>query len=172
MADLCPSLTITFAGCGEAEERHAVQAAGHGYLSVPSKRIPRSPLEGIRFVTDNAAGYWASRWMLGEQHASLVVGLGGPVAAVMARAAHSRGIPLVLLEQNAKPSRTTRSMGPYAQAVCLAFDEARAHLPVNTPALVTGTPVREEFFAPQEDSLPHHDSPEQASLKMPSKSSC
>ena len=61
----------------------------------------------MRFVTDNVAGYWASRWFLREQRVSLVVGLGGYASAAAVRAAVARDIPTVILEQNAVPSPAT-----------------------------------------------------------------
>lgn len=137
---------ITFAGSGDGLERHAVTAAGFRYLAIPSKPSPRSPLECFRYVADNTAGYWASRWALGEDPASLVVGLGGEVSAIVSRAARSRGVPLVLFEKNARPSRTAKQLGSYAEAVCVAFDDTQIQLPVQTPVVLTGTPARDEFI--------------------------
>jgi len=99
----------------------------------------------MRFITDNVAGYWASRWYLKEHHVSLVVGLGGYASAPSVRAAMSRGIPAVLLEQNAVPSHVTRWLAGSADMICAGFDEVRAHLPADTPLVVTGNPARPIF---------------------------
>lgn len=142
---LCPKLELSFVGSGDPSERHEALTVCHNYLSVPAQPAPRSPLEAVRYLTDNTAGYWASRWLLGEKNASLLVGLGGPVSAVMTRAAHSRRTPFVLLETNSRPSRTARSLGGYAEAVCLSHPEAQAGMPVESPLVVTGTPTRAAF---------------------------
>ena len=140
-----PNLQITFAGSGAARERHTVRIAGHHYTMIPAHSMPRNPLEAVRFVTDNVAGYCAARWMLREQRVSLVVGLGGSTSVAVVRAAVARGIPIVLLEQNAVPGRTTRWLSRAAAMVCAAFEEVRPHLHVQAPVTVTGNPSRSAF---------------------------
>jgi UDP-N-acetylglucosamine--N-acetylmuramyl-(pentapeptide) pyrophosphoryl-undecaprenol N-acetylglucosamine transferase len=140
-----PNVQITFAGSGAARERHTVKLAGHHYTMIPAQPIPRNPLQALRFVTDNVAGYCAARWMLREQRVSLVVGLGGSTSVAVVRAAVTRGIPVVLLEQNAVPGRTTRWLSRAAAMVCAAFEEVRPHLHVQAPVTVTGNPSRSSF---------------------------
>jgi UDP-N-acetylglucosamine--N-acetylmuramyl-(pentapeptide) pyrophosphoryl-undecaprenol N-acetylglucosamine transferase len=140
-----PDAAITFVGGGKPIERHPVQAAGFNYVTIPSQPVPRNPYLAMRFVTDNVAGYWASRWYLKEHRASLVVGLGGYASAATVRAATSRGIPTVLLEQNAVPRHVTRWLAQSADMVCAGFDEVQAHLPPNTPIALTGNPARPAF---------------------------
>lgn len=154
-----PNAQITFAGCGRPVERHTVRGAGHGYVALPCKPTPNNVLEAFRFVTDNIAGFWASRWMVKEQQVSLVVGLGGYASAGTVRSAHGCGIPFVLLEQNAVPSRTTRWMASAAEVVCTAFDEVRAHLPVDTNTVQTGTPGRPAFHRIRGKGLPSDTNP-------------
>src|SRR5688572_28784104 len=140
-----PNIQITFAGTGAARERHTVRIAGHHYTMIPAHAMPRNPLQAVRFVTDNVAGYCAARWMLREQRVSLVVGLGGSTSVAVVRAAVARGIPVVLLEQNAAPGRTTRWLSRAAAMVCAAFEEVRPHLHVQAPVTVTGNPSRATF---------------------------
>jgi UDP-N-acetylglucosamine--N-acetylmuramyl-(pentapeptide) pyrophosphoryl-undecaprenol N-acetylglucosamine transferase len=140
-----PGAMITFAGTGAARERHTVRLAGYHYTMIPAQALPRNPLEALRFVTDNVAGYCAARWMLREQRVSLVVGLGGSTSVAVVRAAVARGIPVVLLEQNAVPGRTTRWLSRAAAMVCAAFEEVRPHLHVQAPVTVTGNPCRAAF---------------------------
>jgi UDP-N-acetylglucosamine--N-acetylmuramyl-(pentapeptide) pyrophosphoryl-undecaprenol N-acetylglucosamine transferase len=140
-----PDAQITFVGGGKPVERHPVRASGFNYVTLPSQPVPRNPFLAMRFITDNVAGYWASRWYLKEHEASLVVGLGGYASAATVRAAHSREIPTVLLEQNAVPSPVTRWLAKSADMVCAGFDETRAHFPPDTPLVVTGNPARPAF---------------------------
>lgn len=139
------SVTVTFAGGGSARERHAVRQAGHAYTAIPTHPVPRNPLEALRFVTDNVAGYCAARWMLREQRVSLVVGLGGSTSMAVVRAAVDRGIPVILYEQDAVPGRATRWLSRAAVTVCAGFEEVRSHLWVQTPVTVTGNPARIGF---------------------------
>jgi UDP-N-acetylglucosamine--N-acetylmuramyl-(pentapeptide) pyrophosphoryl-undecaprenol N-acetylglucosamine transferase len=81
-----------------------------------------------------------------DENVSLVIGLGGYASVPMARAARRRGVPLVLLEQNATAGRATRWLASGAAAVCVAFDETQANLRSNVPVRVVGNPVRPEFL--------------------------
>ena len=140
-----PQADVTFAGGGTARERHAVRTAGFHYTVIPAQPSPHTPLQALRFVTDNVAGYCAARWMLREQRVSLVVGLGGYTSAAIVRAAVARGIPVILLEQNAVPGRTTRWLSRAATLVCAAYEDVRPHLHVQAPVIVTGNPARTAF---------------------------
>jgi UDP-N-acetylglucosamine--N-acetylmuramyl-(pentapeptide) pyrophosphoryl-undecaprenol N-acetylglucosamine transferase len=140
-----PVAKITFVGSGKPLERHPVRAAGFHYVTVPSQPVPRNVFLAMRFVTYNVAGYWASRWFLKEHRVSLVVGLGGYASAATVRAAVSRGVPTVLLEQNAVPSQATKWLARSADMVCAGFDDARAHFSPDTPLIVTGNPARPAF---------------------------
>jgi UDP-N-acetylglucosamine--N-acetylmuramyl-(pentapeptide) pyrophosphoryl-undecaprenol N-acetylglucosamine transferase len=140
-----PNVLITFAGTGSARERHKVRLAGYHYTTIPAHSLPRNPLQAVRFVTDNVAGYCAARWMLREQRVSLVVGLGGTTSVAVVRAAAARGIPVVLVEQNAVPSASTRWLSRAASMVCAAFEEVRPHLHVQAPVTITGNPSRAAF---------------------------
>src|SRR5688572_14647376 len=140
-----PNIQITFAGTRSARERRSVRTAGHHYTMIPVHAMPRNPLQPVRFVTESVGGYCAARWMLREQRVSLVVGLGGSTSVAVVRAAVARGIPVVLLEQNAVPGRTTRWLSRAAAMVCAAFEEVRPHLHVQAPVTVTGNPSRAAF---------------------------
>jgi UDP-N-acetylglucosamine--N-acetylmuramyl-(pentapeptide) pyrophosphoryl-undecaprenol N-acetylglucosamine transferase len=145
VAKLIPEATISFAGPGRCREKHSVRTAGYQYVTVPSQPLPRNPMQALRFVTDNIAGYCAAKWMRREKNVSLVVGLGGHTSTAVVRAAAERGTPFILLEQNAVPSRTTRWLANASRMVCVAFEETRPHLHVQAAVKVTGNPARPAF---------------------------
>jgi len=140
-----PSARITFAGGGRECERRLVRAHGFDYLLVACRAWPRQPWAAGRFIAGNAAGFLSARRFLRRQGVAAVVGLGGFVSAPVAKAAESRKLPLVLLEQNAFPGRVNRWLAPRATLVCAAFDSVRSWLPRRVKLLVTGTPVRSSF---------------------------
>ncbi len=140
-----PDATATFVGGGRVVDHHLIRTAGFGYARVPSQPEPQNALHAVRFVTDNVAGYWAARWYLKEKHVSAVVGLGGASSAATVKAAVSRGIPTVLLEQNVVPGRVTRWLARSAATVCAGFDETRSYFPSAVPLAVTGNPARPAF---------------------------
>ncbi len=142
-----PQMRLTFAGTGRSFERRHVAAAGFEFLALRCRPAPSSWWRAGQFVLANLAGYRAASQFIKKTGVSLVVGLGGYASAPMARAAVSRGIPLILLEQNAVAGRVTRWLAPSASLVCLAFEEARQGLPTGGPLRVTGNPVRAAFSA-------------------------
>jgi UDP-N-acetylglucosamine--N-acetylmuramyl-(pentapeptide) pyrophosphoryl-undecaprenol N-acetylglucosamine transferase len=54
------------------------------------------------------------------------------------------GIPTLIQEQNSRPGYTTRRLAKRARVVCVAFDEAKEHLP-SAKVKVTGNPLRASF---------------------------
>jgi UDP-N-acetylglucosamine--N-acetylmuramyl-(pentapeptide) pyrophosphoryl-undecaprenol N-acetylglucosamine transferase len=140
-----PDATVTFVGGGRALDRHVIRAAGFRFATVPSQPAPENAFHAVRFVTDNVAGYWAARWFLKEKRVSAVVGLGGASSAPTVRAAISRGIPTVMLEQNVVPGRVTRWLARSATTVCAGFNETRGYFPSAVPLVVTGNPARPAF---------------------------
>ena len=101
----------------------------------------------MAFVVENLASYLAAGRFLRDEHVAAVVGLGGYASVPMARAAARRGMPLVLLEQNAVPGKATRWLARRAALVCTAFGETGGLLRCRCPVRVTGNPVRAGFRA-------------------------
>ena len=140
-----PDAKITFVGGRRGTDRHVIRAAGFGFAHVPSQPAPDTALSAVRFVTDNVAGYCAARWYLKESGASAVVGLGGASSGPAVRAAISRGIPTIMLEQNVVPGRVTRWLARSATTVCAGFNETRSYFPSAVPLMITGNPARPAF---------------------------
>jgi UDP-N-acetylglucosamine--N-acetylmuramyl-(pentapeptide) pyrophosphoryl-undecaprenol N-acetylglucosamine transferase len=140
-----PEAAITFVGRSRAPERHIVRTAGFGFANLPSQPAPQRALQAMSFVASNLAGYWAARWFLKEQQVSLVVGLGGPASAAALRAAVSRDVPIVMLEQNVVPSRVTHWLARSAATVCAGFPQTTRYLPSAVPLVITGNPARPAF---------------------------
>lgn len=146
---------ITFAGGGKSLERRLVEEAGYGYLALACRPLPRGPIDAWHFVAENIAGSRAAGRYLREHPADVVVGLGGYASVPMARAGVRRGVPLVLLEQNAVPGRATRWLARRAAVVCTAFDQTAEKLSSRGAVKVTGNPVREAIFAAAAASRGH-----------------
>ena len=145
IVEMVPSARITFAGSGKPFERQHATAAGFEYLALPCRPLPRRPRDVFSFLKDNLAGYLAAGRLLADREVAAVVGLGGYASVPMARCATRRGVPLVLLEQNAVPGKATRWLAPRASLVCAAFEQTRARLRCRCPIRVTGTPIRSGF---------------------------
>jgi UDP-N-acetylglucosamine--N-acetylmuramyl-(pentapeptide) pyrophosphoryl-undecaprenol N-acetylglucosamine transferase len=84
---------------------------------------------------------------------SLVVGVGGYSSGPVVLVAALRGVPTMLLEQNAVPGLTNRLLARRVRAAAVTFESTRAFF--GAKAFVSGNPVRPEFFAtagPQQES--------------------
>ena len=79
----------------------------------------------------------------------VVLGTGGYVSAPVVLAAAALRVPVVLQEQNAMPGRATRLLSRVARVVATAYPESAPYL--HAKAVVTGTPVRSEFWTRREE---------------------
>jgi UDP-N-acetylglucosamine--N-acetylmuramyl-(pentapeptide) pyrophosphoryl-undecaprenol N-acetylglucosamine transferase len=57
------------------------------------------------------------------------------------------GIPTAVHESNAFPGLTTKRLSKVVDVVMVGFEESRQHYEDQSKVVVTGTPVREDFFA-------------------------
>lgn len=73
----------------------------------------------------------------------VVVGTGGYVTVPVILAAARQGVPIVLQEQNLAPGRATRLLARFARSVATAYQDSATYL--DGRAVLTGTPVRQEF---------------------------
>lgn len=136
---------ITFAGSGNPLQEHYVRAAGFEYITLRCRPGPRRPWDVFQYFVDHRAGFRAASGFLKKQDVSAVIGLGGYDSVPMARAAISRNVPLILLEQNAIPQRVTRWLAPFATTVCSTFRESLEYLPKTCPVRFTGNPLHEDY---------------------------
>ncbi len=84
--------------------------------------------------------------ILDEFKPDLVVGTGGYASYPVAKQAAKRGIPTAVHESNAVPGLTTKTLAKVVDRVMVGFEESRAHYDQPEKVVVTGTPVRGDFF--------------------------
>ena len=144
LVDLVPTARVTFAGSGKRFEWRQVSAAGFEYLALPCRPMSGRPHRAVLSLIENLAGQIAAGRFIEEEAVTAVVALGGYVSVPAARAAARRRLPLILLEQNARPGRATRWLARWADCVCLAFDRTEPRVAARR-LLATGNPVRQGF---------------------------
>ena len=76
----------------------------------------------------------------------LVVGTGGYASYPVVNEAAHRGIPTAVHESNAVPGLTTQRLSKVADRVMVGYEESREHYSRPDRVVVTGTPVRGDFF--------------------------
>lgn len=140
-------LRVHFVGTAAGLEARAVPAAGFAVTLVPGRAVRGGGLVGaVRGTAALGAGIASAVGLVGRLRPRLVVGVGGYASAAMVVAAWLRRVPVVLMEQNAIPGATNRSLARLAKVVCVGFAEASRWLPAGR-AVHTGNPLRPEVLA-------------------------
>ncbi|MBI4479276.1 MAG: undecaprenyldiphospho-muramoylpentapeptide beta-N-acetylglucosaminyltransferase [Acidobacteria bacterium] len=89
--------------------------------------------------------FWRAIRILNRFRPDVVLGVGGYAAGPVMLAAGWLGIPVAVLEPNAFPGLANRWAAPYVARALLAFPETASYFAPGK-AVVTGVPVRKEFF--------------------------
>ena len=85
--------------------------------------------------------------ILDDFRPDLIVGTGGYASYPIVRYGAARGIPAAVHESNIVPGLTTSRLEPYADRILVGFEDCRKHYKHPDKVVVTGTPVRGDFFA-------------------------
>src|SRR5215471_19082353 len=139
------STQITFAGTTTGIEARVLPREGFTLDLIRS-----GGLKG-KSLADRLRGLWllpvglVDAWtLISRRQPQLVIGVGGYSSGPVVLAAALRGIPTMVLEQNAIPGLTNRLLAPWVRAAAVTYEEAMSHF--RGKAIVTGNPVRAEFF--------------------------
>jgi len=110
------------------------------------------PLVRMASAVKAAAGTLACLVRFAARRPAAVLGVGGFASGPAGLAAALLRVPLVLHEQNARPGATNRALSRFARSVAVSFEGTRALLPSATRnrVVVTGNPVRAEFFGAED----------------------
>jgi UDP-N-acetylglucosamine--N-acetylmuramyl-(pentapeptide) pyrophosphoryl-undecaprenol N-acetylglucosamine transferase len=151
---LFPGLAVAeCAAAAGAEALFVGGAAGIEARVIPQTRFAFRALDVHGVRGRGARGLVQLAWQLpvalvkawrivGNAGADLVLGVGGYASVPVVLAAWLRGLPSVLLEQNAHPGMANRLLARFARRVCTAFPDTRGFFPPRK-VVVTGNPVRQ-----------------------------
>ena len=142
---------ILFVGARGGMESRLVPKAGYDFRGVDISSFYRSLSPSA--VKHNAVSVLnllrspaEAREILQEFRPDLVVGTGGYASYPMVRCAAKNGIPTAVHESNAVPGLTTRKLEKLADRVMVGFEACRQYYRCPDKVVVTGTPVRGDFF--------------------------
>ena len=140
-----PRAQILFVGTAQGLENKIVPAAGFPLELVDASGfVGKSLGKQIQSLARLPKGFLGARALLRKHRARVVVGLGGYVTVPVLMAARTLGIPTVIHESNAMPGAANRFLNKFVTHTALGLAAANAHL--KKAGIVTGTPVRREFF--------------------------
>jgi len=135
-----------FVGTPRGLESRLVPAAGFPIEFVAAGALKQvSMARRLRTFLDMPRALIAARQILEQRRPAAVLGLGGYASGPIMLMALARGIPVVVLEPNAKPGLANRLAGPFAAWALLGFAEAGGYFPDKRQEF-SGIPIRKEFF--------------------------
>ena len=143
---------ILFVGADGGMEETLVPKSGYELRTVTISSFYRSvSLNSLKHNLTTVKNLLISpgqaKRILKDFQPDLVVGTGGYASFPVVNQAAKMGIPTAVHESNAFPGLTTKRLSKVVDVVMVGFEESRQHYEDQSKVVVTGTPVREDFFA-------------------------
>ena len=142
---------VLFVGSDRGLEKDLVPKAGYDFETVHISSFHRS--FAPREIRHNLISLYNLTRAPGEARAILrqfrpdaVIGTGGYASYPMVKAAAKAGIATAVHESNMVPGLTTEMLEPFADRIMVGFEACREHYRHPEKVIVTGTPVRQDFF--------------------------
>ncbi len=146
------SRRVVFVGTERGLEKTIVPKAGF-----PLELISVGGLKGkggldlVRNLARLPVGFIQAFQIVGKHQPNVALGVGGYSSGPLLLAAVLRGVPTIIHEQNAFPGLTNRLLARFVKKVAAAFPDALTRLR-RPDGVVTGNPVRAEFFQPRPEA--------------------
>ena len=142
---------VLFVGSDRGLEKDLVPKAGYDFETVHISSFHRS--FAPREIRHNLISLYNLTRAPGEARAILrqfrpdaVIGTGGYASYPMVKAAAKAGIATAVHESNVVPGLTTEMLEPFAGRILVGFEACCQHYRHPEKVVVTGTPVRQDFF--------------------------
>lgn len=147
----CPDSEFLFIGARNMMEMELVPREGYRIEGIEITNLSREIswnglTHNIQTAKNIVSSLREARKILQDFQPDVVIGTGGYVCYPVIRAAHSLGIPTVVHESNATPGLTTKLLSQYADRILVGVRECGNSFHEKDKVIVTGTPVRGNFF--------------------------
>ena len=140
-----PGAVVTFVGTAAGIESRVVPREGFTLELIRSAGLKgksaQSLARGIALLPVSASDAWG---VITRRRPAVVVGVGGYSSGPIVLLSALRGIPTLLMEQNAMPGVTNRMLAPVVDAAAVTYEESVRFF--GSKAFVSGNPVRPEFY--------------------------
>jgi UDP-N-acetylglucosamine--N-acetylmuramyl-(pentapeptide) pyrophosphoryl-undecaprenol N-acetylglucosamine transferase len=146
-----PDSQITFAGTARGIEARVVPREGFGLDLIRSSGIKgKSLMDRLRGAALVPIGLVDAWQIISARRPDLVVGVGGYSSGPVVLVASLRGVPTMLVEQNAVPGLTNRLLSRFVRAAAVTFESTKEFF--GEKGFVSGNPVRPEFVGGHQPS--------------------
>jgi UDP-N-acetylglucosamine--N-acetylmuramyl-(pentapeptide) pyrophosphoryl-undecaprenol N-acetylglucosamine transferase len=134
--------TLLYFGDADRLEGRVAPQRGVPFTAIPALQYPRAGLASkIRFALGLLKTIMYSRRQLKKSGATLVLGVGGYIAAPPVLAAWTLGIPRIIHESNVTPGMANKLCARVADLVMVTYEQTGAKLPGDAPREVVGCPI-------------------------------
>lgn len=147
---------VTFVGTAAGIEARVLPHEGFTLDAIRSVGLKGgstwSVFRGLSLLPFSAVDAWR---VLSRRRPSVVVGVGGYSSGPVVLLAAFRGIPTLLMEQNAMPGITNRLLARVVDTAAVTYQESVRFFGAKT--VLSGNPVRPEFFTSARDETRGHE---------------
>lgn len=140
-----PESRVSFVGTARGLEARIVPREGFELdlirsAGIKGKSLPARARAAL-LVPVGLADAWR---VVSRRRPDVVMGVGGYSSGPVVLVAALRRVPTIVLEQNAVPGLTNRTLAPFVRAAAVTYEESLAFF--RGKGFVAGNPVRAEFF--------------------------
>jgi UDP-N-acetylglucosamine--N-acetylmuramyl-(pentapeptide) pyrophosphoryl-undecaprenol N-acetylglucosamine transferase len=140
-----PDATVRFVGTARGLETRLVPQAGFELSLIDSAGLKNvSVLARMKGLAILPKSFVSARRVIREFAPDVVVGAGGYVSGPVVLMASMMRCPTLVMESNALPGWTNRVLARFVDRAAVSFEQALPYF--RGKAVVTGNPVRREFF--------------------------
>lgn len=141
------NVEILFVGTKRGLEKELVPKNGYDIELITVSGFNRKNLlKNFKTLKDLAKGNREAKKIIKNFKPDVVIGTGGYVCGPVVRAASKMGIKTFIHEQNAFPGMTNKLLEKYVEKVFISFEPARQYFKDSEKLILTGNPVRREFY--------------------------
>jgi UDP-N-acetylglucosamine--N-acetylmuramyl-(pentapeptide) pyrophosphoryl-undecaprenol N-acetylglucosamine transferase len=146
-----PDAKISFAGTAAGIEARVIPSTEFELDLIRSGGLkgksPAALARGFGLLPLSGIDAWQ---LISRRKPDIVIGVGGYSSGPIVAVAVVRGIPALLLEQNAIPGITNRLLAPLVTGAAVTYDASLKYF--GKRGFVTGNPVRHEFLEAHDDA--------------------
>jgi UDP-N-acetylglucosamine--N-acetylmuramyl-(pentapeptide) pyrophosphoryl-undecaprenol N-acetylglucosamine transferase len=140
-----PGSTVRFVGTARGLENKLVPQAGFELSLIDSTGLKNvGSIARLRGLLVLPKSFFAAQRLLRSFRPDVVIGAGGYVSGPVVLTAALMKLPTLVMESNALPGWTNRVLARFVDWAAVSFDAALPFF--RGKAVVTGNPVRREFF--------------------------
>ena len=152
---LHPDADIVFFGTPKGIETDSIRKAGFRFEALDVKE-PSHQTNRMNFTLLKRlpGAVLAAMKLLKQQAPKMILGTGGYVSVPVLYAGYLLRIPTMILETNRQPALTNRLLSRSVDKIAVNVEESTVFFPVKK-VMVTGNPVRREFFVVGETPPPN-----------------